>query len=125
MTEQWIIYSLDYILGVVGGLASIVWGTLLILFGSYESFKLENSLISKIYETRPQSAADDDSSDDYDDEQKAKLAMIENVTQRGYYYLNFTEYILSAFLRTFCRCCCKNFKWYSLRIKRLSRHELA
>ena len=64
MNEQWIIYSLDYLLGLVGGLSSIVWGFLLIVFGSYESFKLENSLIGQIYETRPQINIDLDGNDD-------------------------------------------------------------
>ena len=42
-------YSLDILLGVVGGLSSIVWGFIALIFNGYEEFKLQNSLISKIY----------------------------------------------------------------------------
>jgi hypothetical protein len=38
----------------VGGLSSIVWGFLAIIFGSYEAFKYNASLIGLIYPTAPQ-----------------------------------------------------------------------
>ena len=45
-------YSLDILLGVVGGLSSIVWGFFALIFNGYEEFKLQNSLISNIYPTQ-------------------------------------------------------------------------
>jgi len=51
---DWSINSLDLVLGLVGGLSGIVWGFLLLVFGGYESFKLENSLIGSVYPTSPQ-----------------------------------------------------------------------
>ena len=66
--ESWKINSLDLVLGLVGGLSSIIWGFLLLIFGNYESFKLENSIIGQIYETRPKIEEDDD----IDDEEEAK-----------------------------------------------------
>ena len=45
------IKSVDVILGIVGGLSSIVWGFLYIVMGGYQEFKLENSLIGTTFPT--------------------------------------------------------------------------
>ena len=71
--------SLDQVLGLVGGLASIIWGVLALIFGHYESFRFENSLISSIYPTSPQDFSDVDGSGTHSDERKAKLAMMQTV----------------------------------------------
>ena len=49
----WSINSLDLVLGLVGGLAGVVYPALFLVFGGYENFKFENSLISAIYPTSP------------------------------------------------------------------------
>ena len=49
----WSINSLDLVLGLVGGLAGVVYPALYLAFGGYENFKFENSLISAIYPTSP------------------------------------------------------------------------
>lgn len=59
--------SLDIILGVIGGLTTIVWGFLCLVFGSYETFKLENSLIGAVYPTAPLGRPDADHTDEGDD----------------------------------------------------------
>ena len=73
------IASLDLVLGLVGGLSGIIWGVLALVFGGYESFKFENSLIASIYPTSPQDFSDVDGSDIPSDERKAKLAMMQTV----------------------------------------------
>ena len=52
-TSRWSINSLDIVLGLVGGLAGLVWGTLSLVFGSYEAYRLQNSLIGSIYPMVP------------------------------------------------------------------------
>ena len=46
------------VLGLVGGLGSILWGTLFFLFGGYEEFKLNNSLIGHVYPISPTGGPD-------------------------------------------------------------------
>ena len=45
---------------MVGGLSGIIWGSLMLVFGGYESFKFENSLISAVYPTAPSQDPNDD-----------------------------------------------------------------
>ena len=45
--------SLDVVMGVVGGLAAVIWSILHFLFDDYQLFKLQNSIISQIYPTMP------------------------------------------------------------------------
>ena len=58
VNQQWSINSLDIVLGLVGGLAGIVWGLMALVFGPYEAFKLENSMISAVYPTAPDMHSD-------------------------------------------------------------------
>ena len=51
---EWSINSLDIVLGLVGGLAGVIWPMLAMVFGGYETFKFENSLIGSIYPTSSQ-----------------------------------------------------------------------
>ena len=57
--NEFAIHSLDIVLGLVGGLSSIIWGTLYLIFGGYEQFKLENSLIGVVYATQPNLDSDE------------------------------------------------------------------
>ena len=45
--------SLDIVLGLVGGLSGIIWSVLALILGTYETFKLENSLIGAVFPTSP------------------------------------------------------------------------
>ena len=49
----WSINSLDLVLGVIGGLSSIVWAVLAMALSGYEAFKFQNSLIGAVYPTAP------------------------------------------------------------------------
>ena len=115
------IQSLDIVLGLVGGFTGLLWSALAILLGGYETFKLENSLIGAVYPTSPQK-------DEYDDqtEQSAKIDMMTIVAERGKYFYNYSEYLLSLILRFFC-CCCASNKDGCLkrRMAKLERHEAA
>ena len=71
------------------------------LFGSYETFKFENSLIGAVYPTSPDN--DDQSPSD---EMSAKQTMMQAVALRGKYFYNYTDYLLSSLIRYLC-CCCK------------------
>ena len=55
---QWSINSLDVVLGLVGGVAGVVWSTLAYSLGDYEQFKYENSLVGSIYPTSPLGSCD-------------------------------------------------------------------
>lgn len=76
--EQYTVYSLDILLGVVGGLSTIFWGLLQLCFHGYEEFKLQNSLIGQIY-PRIKPSYDSESeigTSSVDKEQRAQKAMI-------------------------------------------------
>ena len=38
--EEWSVQSLDIVLGLVGGLSGIIWASLSMVLGTYETFKL-------------------------------------------------------------------------------------
>ena len=46
---EWALSSLDEVLGLVGGVAGIIWPLLGYLFGDYEAFTYENNLIRSLY----------------------------------------------------------------------------
>ena len=46
---EWSLASLDEVLGLVGGVAGIIWPLLGYLLGDYEAFTYENSLIRSLY----------------------------------------------------------------------------
>ena len=99
--QTWAYESLDLVLGLVGGLAGVVWSTLGYLLGDYEQFKYENSLIGKIYPTSPK-VQDDEGDDDgnkLSDESEAKDTMLRIVAERGKYFYNYSEYWFASFLR--------------------------
>ena len=54
MKTTYSIVSLDLILGLVGGVTSIIWTIFSILIGPYESFKFQTSLIGSVYPPSPQ-----------------------------------------------------------------------
>ena len=127
--EQWSIDSLDIVLGVVGGFSGVVWSFLALIFGGYETFKFENSLIGAVYPTSPQDMPSwDDGADDEGGaglkEQNAKRAMMRTVAERGKYFFNYSEYLVSLIIRSVC-CCCHRGPWFKRRIKKLERHEAA
>ena len=55
----WSIYSLDLVLGLVGGFTSIIWSFLGLIIAPYEDFRFNNSLIGSIYPTSPQRDEDE------------------------------------------------------------------
>ena len=115
----WAINSLDLVLGLVGGLSGILWSGLFLVFGGYETFKLENSLIGAVYPTSP------NNNEPCESEQEAKHEMMKTVAERGKYFYNYSEYLLACFIKTFCSCCCRSTNCYKRRQKRLERHQEA
>jgi len=105
-SEQWSRVSLDIVLGLVGGLSGIVWGVLNLVFGGYETFKLENSLIGAVYPTSPQDFSDGHGGELPLDANKAKKQMMRTVAERGKYFYNYSEYLTTSLLGCFC-CCFK------------------
>ena len=49
--QQYSFYSLEILLGVVGGLSAMIWGILSVCFAGYEEFKFHNSLFGQNYPT--------------------------------------------------------------------------
>ena len=119
---------MDTVLGLVGGLSGIVWALLAMILGSYETFKLENSLIGAVYPTSPQDMPTNDQEDDQVratvKEKKAQRAMMRTVAERGKYFYNYSEYFLSLILRCLCGCCSQG-AWLQRRMMKLERHEAA
>ena len=124
--QTWAYESLDLVLGLVGGLAGVVWSVLSYLLGDYEQFKYQNSLIGKIYPTSPKvkDEEDDDEGNKISDERQARDAMLRIVAERGKYFYNYSEYLCAGALR-YCSCCCKNKPWYKRHMEKLKRHDAA
>ena len=99
------------------------------VLGGYETFKFENSLISRIYPTSPQdldNGHDDDGDDDMPpNERKAKKAMMRTVTERGRYWYGYSEYLWTLFFSSCCCCLCKMSALYNRQLDRLKRHQQA
>ena len=99
------------------------------IFGSYETFKFENSLIGAVYPTSPFGGKnDDDVKDDTEtiaDNQKYMVSLMRTIAERGKYWYNYSEYECIWFLSTFCCCFFRRAKWYKDRLKRLERHNEA
>ena len=122
---MWSVKSLDLALATVGGLSAMIWAALATVLGGYETFKFENSLISRIYPTSPQhldNGDDDDDDDTPPNEKKARNAMMRTVTERGKYWYNYSEYLCTSLLSSCCCCLCKKSAWYKRRLHRLKRH---
>ena len=107
--------------GLVGGLSGILWSGLFLVFGGYESFKLDNSLIGAVYPTSPTN--DDEVHSEHETESAAKQSMMKTVAERGRYFYNYSEYLLASFMKSFCSCCCRGSAWYEHRTTKLQRHE--
>ena len=124
--ETWAVESIDIVLGLVGGFSGILWSLLAMLFGGYETFKLENSLIGSIYPTAPGDGQDNRGTGVIEGESQARSAMMKIVAERGKYFYSYTEYLISSLARTFCSCCCSKGKQdgcFSRRMRKLERHE--
>ena len=100
--NEFSVNSLDIVLGLVGGLSGIVWGTLFLVFGNYESFKFENSLIGAVYPTAP--SDDGEGHEGPSSEPQAKKAMMRQVSERRKYWYTYFEYMSTNFM-TACCCC--------------------
>ena len=120
---EWAVQSLDFVLGLVGGLAGTLWALLGMLFGGYETFKFENSLIGAVYPTSP-----DDDDQSLSDEMSAKQTMMQTVALRGKYFYNYSDYLASCLI-PYLFCCCIRDQGkggcLQLRLKKLQRHKAA
>ena len=124
--ETWAVESIDIVLGLVGGFSGILWSLLAMVFGGYETFKLENSLIGSIYPTSPHAGEESRGADFIESETKARSEMMKIIAERGKYFYSYTDYLVSSLARTFCGCCCSTDKqdgWFSRRMRKLERHE--
>ena len=118
--------SLDVVLGVAGGFTSLLWVASSILLGSYETFKLKNSLIGAVYPVSPTNDSEKGAHATPNNEQEASDAMIYTVAERGKYFYNYSKYLLVLLFRFFC-CftCCLASAWHKRRVSKLERHEKA
>ena len=66
------------ILGVVGGLAGIIWALMGYSLGDYEQFKYDTSLVGSIYPTSPGGGSEEtpDAPDAVVDERSAKKKLM-------------------------------------------------
>ena len=96
------------------------------IFGGYESFKFENSLIGAVYPTSPQDFQEDNDEAGPQSERKAKQEMMRTVAERGRYWYTYQEYMFVWLLKTCCCCFCSaNSSWYKRRLEKYERHEQA
>ena len=117
----------------MGGFVGLIWGGLSLIFGGYEAFKLQTSLIGAVYPTSPQGrdeSIDDDSDRESESgvprsERAAKKMMLNTVAERGKYWYNYSEYLCISLLSSFCCCFVSDRKWFTKRLQKLKRHQEA
>jgi len=90
------------------------------MFGRYNDFRLENTLIRQLYPTSPQGA--DVDGQDPTTETRAKQAMLRTHSDRARYWYNYHELLLASLLSSLC-CCLKSKSCYELRQRKKRRHE--
>ena len=111
--------SLDVLLGLVGGFASIVAGAMQLILGDYEDFRFKNSLIRHTYRTVPQR-----DSDGIDGAKTAKNAIIKSVASKSKYWYSYYEYLYDSLIKLCCCCkCTKNRVCFKKRMRKLERHQ--
>ena len=113
------INSLDIVIGLVGGFIAIISSILQSILGTFESFRLENTIIRYFYWTSPTKKMNE--LYEPEDEQQAKQALVKSVATRGKYWYNFHEYIFANFLVK-CFCCTNNWDCHKKRREKLERH---
>lgn len=85
----WSIVSLDLILGLVGGITSIIWATLGLILAPYEEFRFNLSLAGSVYPTSPQK---DEDEAPIDSRKEATESLEGTVSERGKLFYTFFEY---------------------------------
>ena len=127
--STWSIQSLDLILGLVGGISSIIWSIFGMAISPYEAFKFQASLIGSIYPTSPQpddDGQDEDGFDEIGSSKEAHKVLYTTVIERGKFYYNYGEYIWTWFLASVCCCCInKKSKWWRVREFKYNRYQKA
>ena len=93
------------------------------VFGGYEAFKYQNSLIGAVYPTAPKMKKL--SRDEIEGQHKAKSQMMQTVAERGKYWYDYSEYLCAQILVSWCCSCFKKCDCVKRRAKRLKRHERA
>ena len=115
------VVSLDMILGMVGGITSVIWGMLAILISPYQDFALQQSLLGSIYPTSPQL---DEDRGGWANLKEATWALKQTVSERGQFTYTFWEYYGTWFFKTCCCCFLKKQKlWWRRREWRYNRYE--
>ena len=115
---EWTVRSLDVVLGLIGGFVSLIWDSLGLLLGGYESFKFSEALTKHLYTTRSGQAQGQPT-----DLKSAQQDLCEGIQTRNRIEYHYREYICSWLLITLCSCCCKRLQCYRKRQKRFKRHE--
>ena len=123
--STWAINSLDQVLGVIGGLSGIVWTVLSMLFGGYEAFKYQNSLISAVYPTAPAEEPIDGEIASSEGQHMAKVQMMQKIASRRKYWYSYSEYLWASLLATWLCCCVNGQLCAKKRVQRLYRHNKA
>lgn len=100
--RQFARYSLDLILGLVGGFVSIIWGVLGYMINPYETFMFLNSLIGNMYPTSPQP---DEDEQPISSSVEALTMLKGTIIERGKFDYTFREYYFTWFITKFCCCC--------------------
>ena len=98
---------------------SIITAILKSTLGSYEAFRLENTIIRYFYWTSP--TKNNLELYEPEDSLEAKKAVLKSVATRGKYWYNFHEFLLAQLLAKCC-CCLRNLEFYKSRQLRLKRH---
>ena len=104
-------------LGLVGGLATIIWSLLSGCLGGYSDFSLQYSLFSSVYMTSPPQT------DSANDEKESKDLLARSVTESSPYSYGYPEYFLFSLLSLTCGRCLRTQECFKRRLNRINRYE--
>ena len=116
--SRWTITSFDIVLAAIGGFMGVVWDSLGITLGGYETFRFNSALIGEIYRTSSSSVY----SSKPKSKEEAMTDLNEHLETSSRYKYRYSEYACSKCIISFC-CCFKSARCFLWREKRFKRHE--
>ena len=118
----WTRITLDVLLGLVGGVTSILWSAFGKIIAPYQNFESQAQLIRGIYPTQPKINVEKEVSS----REEAHEALVGTVIERDRFSYSFCEFFTTQLFKTFlCFCICKSSNFWKQRLFKYDRYKKA